>query len=73
CKVEFRSVFGAPSRDFKIVVIPNILAHGKSYEHGLTKRRDCNKLCTKSRAMSRFDQFFLHHLRILKYWSFPMY
>ncbi|RRT64630.1 hypothetical protein B296_00040351 [Ensete ventricosum] len=36
-EVEFRSVFRAPSRKFKILAIHNILANGKSYEHGFTK------------------------------------
>ncbi|RWV77902.1 hypothetical protein GW17_00061210 [Ensete ventricosum] len=34
---EFRSVFHAPSRKFKILAIPDILAHGKSYEHGFAE------------------------------------
>ncbi|RZS08715.1 hypothetical protein BHM03_00039719, partial [Ensete ventricosum] len=38
--VEFRSVFGAPSWEFKILVIPNVLAHGKLCENGFTKKRD---------------------------------
>ncbi|RWV78522.1 hypothetical protein GW17_00060509, partial [Ensete ventricosum] len=67
--VEFRSVFRAPSRKFKILAIPNILAHGKSYEHGFMKKCDGHKLC----AMSRFDRFFMHRLRNSKYWSFPIY
>ncbi|RRT80959.1 hypothetical protein B296_00015265 [Ensete ventricosum] len=44
--------------------IPNILAHGKSYEHDFAKRYDCHKLCTKSHAKSRFDRFFMRRLRI---------
>ncbi|RZS07476.1 hypothetical protein BHM03_00038303 [Ensete ventricosum] len=59
----------AHSLNFKILVIPNILAHGKSYEPGFTKKHDGHKLCTKS----SFDRFFLHYLRISKYWSFPTY
>ncbi|RWV94649.1 hypothetical protein BHE74_00003354, partial [Ensete ventricosum] len=66
---EFRSVFHAPSRNFKILAIPNVLAHGKSYEHGFVKKRDGHKLCAKS----RFDRFFVHRLRISKYWPFPSY
>ncbi|RWW35897.1 hypothetical protein BHE74_00059125, partial [Ensete ventricosum] len=34
---EFRSVFRAPSQNFKILVIPNVFAERKSYEHGFTK------------------------------------
>ncbi|RRT31809.1 hypothetical protein B296_00057927 [Ensete ventricosum] len=30
--IEFRSVFRAPSRKFKILANPNVLADGKSYE-----------------------------------------
>ncbi|RRT78114.1 hypothetical protein B296_00017453 [Ensete ventricosum] len=67
--VKFRSVFRAPSHNFKILAIHNMLAHGKSYKHGFVKKRDDHKLCVKS----SFDRFFMHHLRILKYWSFPTY
>ncbi|RWV79271.1 hypothetical protein GW17_00059619 [Ensete ventricosum] len=68
-RVEFRSVFRAPSRKFKILAIHDVLAHGKSYEHGFTKKRDGHKLC----AESRFDRFFVHRLGNSKYWSFPSY
>ncbi|RWW42795.1 hypothetical protein BHE74_00051618 [Ensete ventricosum] len=68
-RVEFRSVFRAPSRKFKILVIHDVLAHGKSYEHGFTKKRDGHKLC----AESSFDRFFVHRLRNSKCWSFPSY
>ncbi|RZS04461.1 hypothetical protein BHM03_00034802, partial [Ensete ventricosum] len=64
---KFRSVFHAPSQKFKILAIPNILAHGKSYEHGFVKKYDGHKLCTKS----SFDRFFVHRLRNSKYWPFP--
>ncbi|RWW67648.1 hypothetical protein BHE74_00024888 [Ensete ventricosum] len=53
CKVECRSIFRAPSQKFKIQAIPNVLAHGKLYEHGVTKKYDGHKLCTKS----IFDRF----------------
>ncbi|RRT63240.1 hypothetical protein B296_00027325 [Ensete ventricosum] len=33
------------------------------------EKHDGHKLCVKS----RFDRFFMHHLRISKYWSFPAY
>ncbi|RZS12611.1 hypothetical protein BHM03_00044079 [Ensete ventricosum] len=71
CEREFRSVFLAPSQKFKILVIPNVLAHGKSFEHGFVKKYDGHKLCTKSRMKSSFDRFFVHHLRNSKYWPFP--
>ncbi|RRT73276.1 hypothetical protein B296_00026754, partial [Ensete ventricosum] len=71
--VEFRSVFRAPSRKFKILAISNVLSHGKSYEHGFMKKCDGHKLCAKSRTKSSFDQFFMHPLRNLKYWPFPKY
>ncbi|RRT34482.1 hypothetical protein B296_00058222, partial [Ensete ventricosum] len=70
---EFRSVFRAPSRNFKTLAIPNVLAHGKSYEHGFVKKHDDNKLCAKSCAKSNFDRFFTHRLGISKYWTFPTY
>ncbi|RWW48312.1 hypothetical protein BHE74_00045626 [Ensete ventricosum] len=72
-KVEFRLVFRAPSRKFKILVIPNVLAHGKSYEHGFVKKHDGHKLCITSHAKSSFDRFFVHHLRNSKYSPFPKY
>ncbi|RRT69997.1 hypothetical protein B296_00026247, partial [Ensete ventricosum] len=60
---EFRSIFRAPSRKFKILAIPNVLAQGKSYKHGFAKKSDGHKLCTES----SFDRFFAHRLRNLKY------
>ncbi|RRT64634.1 hypothetical protein B296_00040354 [Ensete ventricosum] len=39
------------------MTIPNILAHGNSYEHCFVKKRDDHKLCTKSCAKSSFDRF----------------
>ncbi|RRT59998.1 hypothetical protein B296_00004027, partial [Ensete ventricosum] len=72
-QIEFRSIFRAPSRNFKILVIPNVLTHGKSYKHGFTKKHDGHKICTKSCAKSSFYRFFMQHLGILKYWSFPTY
>ncbi|RZS16791.1 hypothetical protein BHM03_00048838 [Ensete ventricosum] len=48
CKVEFRSVFRAPSRNIKILAIPNVLAHRKSYEHGFLKKCIGHKLFAKS-------------------------
>ncbi|RZS05608.1 hypothetical protein BHM03_00036146 [Ensete ventricosum] len=72
-KVEFRSFFRAPSRKFKILPIPGILTHGKSYEHGFAKKLNGHKHCAKSRAESSFDRFFLHHLENSKYWPFLTY
>ncbi|RWW53454.1 hypothetical protein BHE74_00040038 [Ensete ventricosum] len=72
-RVEFRSVFCAPSRKFKILVIPILLAHGKSYKHGFVKKCDGQKLCAKSHAESNFDRFFMHHLGNSKYSPFPTY
>ncbi|RWW61224.1 hypothetical protein BHE74_00031727, partial [Ensete ventricosum] len=66
---EFRSIFRAPSRNLKILDIPNVLAHGRSYKHGFVKKRNGHKLCKDS----RFDRFFMHRLEILKYWPFPTY
>ncbi|RZS24502.1 hypothetical protein BHM03_00057575 [Ensete ventricosum] len=58
-RVEFRSVFRALSQKFKILVIPVLLPHGKSYEHAFAKKYDSHKLCSKSRAESSFDRFFM--------------
>ncbi|RRT61363.1 hypothetical protein B296_00037496 [Ensete ventricosum] len=49
-KVEFRTVFCAPSQKFKKLAIPDVLTHGTSYEHGFVKKRDGHKLCLKLRA-----------------------
>ncbi|RZR96891.1 hypothetical protein BHM03_00025970 [Ensete ventricosum] len=49
-RVKFRSVFRAPSRKFKILAIPDVLTHGKPYEHGLAKKHDGHKLCGMSRG-----------------------
>ncbi|RZS23046.1 hypothetical protein BHM03_00055891, partial [Ensete ventricosum] len=71
--VEFQSVFRLPSRKFKILAIPDVLAHRKSYEHGFMKKHNGHKLCTMSRTESSFNRFFVHHLENSKYWPFPMY
>ncbi|RWV96363.1 hypothetical protein GW17_00040937, partial [Ensete ventricosum] len=70
---EFRSVFRAPSQKFKIHAFPNILAHGKSYEHGLMKKHEGHKLCAMLRTKSGFDRFFMHRLGNSKYKPFPSY
>ncbi|RZS29077.1 hypothetical protein BHM03_00062752, partial [Ensete ventricosum] len=70
---EYRSVLGAPSQKFKILAIPNVLARGKSYEHGFTIKYDGHKLCSKSHAESSYDRFFVHHLKNSKYWPFLTY
>ncbi|RWW56825.1 hypothetical protein BHE74_00036426 [Ensete ventricosum] len=48
--VEYRSILSAPSRKLKILTNPDVLAHGKSYEHGFGKEHDGHKFCAKSRA-----------------------
>ncbi|RWW76128.1 hypothetical protein BHE74_00015806, partial [Ensete ventricosum] len=53
-KVDVQSVFRALSQKFRILAIPNVLAHGKSYVQGFMKKHDGHKLCAKS----RFDRFF---------------
>ncbi|RRT31138.1 hypothetical protein B296_00056024 [Ensete ventricosum] len=68
-QVEFRSVFHATSRKFKILAIHDVLAYGKSYEHGFPKKRDGHKLC----AESSFDRFFVHSLGNSKYWPLTIY
>ncbi|RZS14604.1 hypothetical protein BHM03_00046316 [Ensete ventricosum] len=72
-RVEFRSVFRALPRKFKILAIPDVLAQWKSYEYGFMKKCDGYKLCTKSHAYLSFDRFFVHRLGNSKYWSFPSY
>ncbi|RRT39242.1 hypothetical protein BHE74_00047824, partial [Ensete ventricosum] len=52
--VEFRLVFHAQSQNLKILAIPNVLAHGKSYEHSFTKKLDCHKLYAKVEFRSIF-------------------
>ncbi|RZS11741.1 hypothetical protein BHM03_00043104 [Ensete ventricosum] len=49
-ELEFLSVFLAPSQKFKILAIPNVLVHAKSYEHGFTKKCDSHKHLAMSRA-----------------------
>ncbi|RWV90027.1 hypothetical protein GW17_00047801, partial [Ensete ventricosum] len=66
-RVEIRSIFRAPSQNFKILAIPNVLAHGRSYEHGFAKKYKGHKLYAKSNAESSFDRFFVHRLKILKF------
>ncbi|RWV96903.1 hypothetical protein GW17_00040348, partial [Ensete ventricosum] len=66
-KVEFRSIFCTSSWKLKILAIPNVLAHGKSYEHSLVKKCDDHKLCAKSNAKLSFNRFFMHCLRNSKY------
>ncbi|RWV79197.1 hypothetical protein GW17_00059716, partial [Ensete ventricosum] len=56
---KFRSIFYAWSRKFKILVIPNVLAHEKSYEHGFAKKRYGHKPCAKS----SFNRFFVYRLK----------
>ncbi|RWW37303.1 hypothetical protein BHE74_00057603, partial [Ensete ventricosum] len=72
-KVKFQSIFRELSRNFKILVIPDVLAHRKSYEHDFVKKCIGHKLCTKSHTKLSFDHFFVYHLRIPKYWPFPTY
>ncbi|RZS19206.1 hypothetical protein BHM03_00051571 [Ensete ventricosum] len=66
-RIEFRSIFRAPSQKFKILAIPDVFDHGKSYEHGFKKIHDSHKLCLKSHAELSFDRFFdrffMHRLR----------
>ncbi|RRT38164.1 hypothetical protein B296_00059052, partial [Ensete ventricosum] len=72
-RVEVRSIFHTPSWKFKILAIPYVLTHGKSYEHDLMKKYEGHKLCAKSRSEWSFDRFFVHRLENSKYWSFPTY
>ncbi|RRT44061.1 hypothetical protein B296_00033303 [Ensete ventricosum] len=54
-------------RNFKILAIPHVSTHGKSYEHGFMKKLDGHKLCTKSHTKSSFDRFFMNRLIISKH------
>ncbi|RWW17927.1 hypothetical protein GW17_00018124 [Ensete ventricosum] len=72
-KSRAKSVFRAPSHNFKILAIPNVLALGKSYEQGFAKKFCGHKLRVMSRAESSFDRFYVHHLGISKYWPLPTY
>ncbi|RWW50798.1 hypothetical protein BHE74_00042900, partial [Ensete ventricosum] len=69
--VEFRSIFRAPSRKFKILAIPDVLAHGKSYEHGFVKKRNGHKLCVKSCAV-KFRSVFRAPSRKFKILVIPV-
>ncbi|RRT38752.1 hypothetical protein B296_00039517, partial [Ensete ventricosum] len=71
--VEFRSGFRAPSRKFKILAIPNVVAHGKSNEQGFMKKHNVHKLCAMSHGKSSFDRVFVHYLRNSKCWPFPKF
>ncbi|RRT68153.1 hypothetical protein B296_00009979 [Ensete ventricosum] len=58
CDVKFRSIFRSPSQKLEILVIPNVLVHGKSYEHGFTKKYNGHKLAyshTRSRVSIDFS------------------
>ncbi|RRT59997.1 hypothetical protein B296_00004020, partial [Ensete ventricosum] len=68
-KVEFQSVLYALSQNFKILVIPNVLTHGNSYEHDFAKKHDGHKHHAKSHAKSSFNQFFMYCLRIFTSYS----
>ncbi|RWW38878.1 hypothetical protein BHE74_00055847 [Ensete ventricosum] len=49
-EVEFPSVFRAPSLKFKILAIPKVQAHGKSYGHDFIKKCNGHKVsqsCTE--------------------------
>ncbi|RRT32811.1 hypothetical protein B296_00055994 [Ensete ventricosum] len=65
-RFEFQSIFCAPSQKFKILAIPNILAHGKSYELGFTKKCFGHKLCVELQGV-KFRSVF----RVL-FWKFKI-
>ncbi|RWW42684.1 hypothetical protein BHE74_00051742, partial [Ensete ventricosum] len=53
---EFRSVFRAPSRKFRILAIPNVFAHEKSYKHGSAKKYDgINIMQSRARSGGSID------------------
>ncbi|RZS13184.1 hypothetical protein BHM03_00044731 [Ensete ventricosum] len=45
--VEVRLVFHVPSWKLKKLPIPDVLAYGKSHEHGFMKKCDGHKFYTK--------------------------
>ncbi|RWV83339.1 hypothetical protein GW17_00055067 [Ensete ventricosum] len=55
--------FSCTVTEFKILVIPNVLAHEKLYENGFPKKYDGHKLYAKS----SFVRFFVHCLENSKY------
>ncbi|RWV79223.1 hypothetical protein GW17_00059685 [Ensete ventricosum] len=57
CRVEFRSVFRAPSRKFKILAIPDVLDDRKSYEHSFVKKLD-GHILTRIASRVKFRSFF---------------
>ncbi|RZS12124.1 hypothetical protein BHM03_00043518 [Ensete ventricosum] len=71
--LSFDRFFVHQSQKFKILAIPDVLAHEKSYEHGFMKRHDGHKHCAKLHSEWSFERFFMHRLRNLKYWPFPTY
>ncbi|RWW87933.1 hypothetical protein BHE74_00003214 [Ensete ventricosum] len=70
-KVEFRSVFHALSWKFKILAIPNVLAHGKSYEHNFVKQCDDYKLCTKLWHSRSYEHDFMKKHDIINFAKSP--
>ncbi|RWV79472.1 hypothetical protein GW17_00059399 [Ensete ventricosum] len=68
-KIEFRLIFQAPSQKFKILAIPNVLGHGKSYENDFAKKRYGHKHYVKS----SFNRFFVYRLINSKFKPFPTY
>ncbi|RWV83028.1 hypothetical protein BHE74_00021183, partial [Ensete ventricosum] len=68
CIIKLRSVFLVPSQNFKIRAIPNATI----VSHTSTVSRKNATIINFSHKLS-FDWFFVHYLRISKYWPFPMY
>ncbi|RWV77156.1 hypothetical protein GW17_00062056 [Ensete ventricosum] len=77
--VEFRSVFRAPSRKFKILAKSNVLAHVASRVkfrlvfHAPSRKF---KILANPNVLaheSSFDQFFMHSLGYSKYWPLLTY
>ncbi|RRT37793.1 hypothetical protein B296_00024574, partial [Ensete ventricosum] len=59
---RFRSIFCSPSSIFKILVIPNVLAHEKSYKHGFMKKYIDHKLFAKSHKVEFRSVFSINSL-----------
>ncbi|RWW41830.1 hypothetical protein BHE74_00052663 [Ensete ventricosum] len=68
--VEFRSVFRAPSWKFKILAVPDVLAHGKvEFRSVFRAQSRIFKILAIPVVLaheSSFDWFFMHRLGNLK-------
>ncbi|RWV90836.1 hypothetical protein GW17_00046933 [Ensete ventricosum] len=59
---RFNQIFAHQLENSKILAIPSVLVHGRSYEYGFMKKYDGLKLYAKW----RFDRYFMIQLRYSK-------